>query len=100
MVVAGANVIAVFGWNVGGWLNKTISVWKSPQLSLLVFLECWSITAMGTRRIMELERASLLLASRFGHQCQCLMVACNGKQQSTPRSQQQQQHEQGSNSIK
>ncbi len=39
------------------------------------FVECCSVLAMGDGRIMELERSSLLLAVRFGHQYWHLLVA-------------------------
>ncbi len=61
----------------GGGVELSSASVEMSQQSLLVFLECWSIFAMGDGRIMGMDRASLLLAIGFGHQCQCqcLVVA-------------------------
>ncbi len=50
----------------GGGVELNSNSVNIAKQSLLVFVECWSIFSKGDRRIMELERASLLLSA--GHQ--------------------------------
>ncbi len=76
-----AGVVVVRGGGEGArWLEREERVEQSggsvkiSRQSLLVFIECLSIVMTGDRRIMELERTSLLLAILVGRQCQCLVV--------------------------
>ncbi len=61
----------------GTWAGVELSgaIVEIAWQSLLLFMECWSVIETGGGRMTELERASLPLAIRFGHLCQCQRLA-------------------------